>query len=81
MRKQKRGLLYIISVLIFFSIILNNQKIFATNTANLFQKSEEYTDEYKEWLELSDDEKVLIDVKSLYRKDELDASGMRYWRL
>lgn len=31
--------------------------------------------------ELSDDEKVLIDVKSLYRKDELEASGMRYWRL
>lgn len=31
--------------------------------------------------ELSDDEKVLIDVKSLYRKDELKASGMRYWRL
>lgn len=31
--------------------------------------------------ELADNEKVLIDVKSLYRKDELDASGMRYWRL
>lgn len=31
--------------------------------------------------EISDAEKVLIDVKSLYRKDELDASGMRYWRL
>lgn len=31
--------------------------------------------------ELKDDEKVLIDVKSLYRKDELDASGIRYWRL
>lgn len=31
--------------------------------------------------ELGDGEKVLIDVKSLYRKDELDASGMRYWRL
>ena len=31
--------------------------------------------------ELKDDEKVLIDVKSLYRKDELDISGMRYWRL
>ena len=30
---------------------------------------------------LSDDEKVLIDVKSLYRMDELKASGMRYWRL
>lgn len=31
--------------------------------------------------ELSDDEKVLIDVKSLYRMDELKASGMRFWRL
>lgn len=31
--------------------------------------------------ELSDSEKVLIDVKSLYRRDELEASGMRYWRL
>ena len=29
----------------------------------------------------SDDEKVLIDVKSLYRMDELKASGMRFWRL
>lgn len=31
--------------------------------------------------ELSDEEKVLIDVKSLYRLDELKASGMRYWRM
>lgn len=31
--------------------------------------------------DLPDDEKVLIDVKSLYRMDELNASGMRYWRL
>ena len=30
---------------------------------------------------LSDEEKVLIDVKSLYRMDELRASGMRFWRL
>lgn len=29
----------------------------------------------------ADDEKVLIDVKSLYRMDELKASGMRFWRL
>ncbi len=28
-----------------------------------------------------DDEKVLIDVKSLYRLDELKASGLRFWRL
>ena len=31
--------------------------------------------------DVPDDEKVLIDVKSLYRMDELNASGMRYWRL
>lgn len=30
---------------------------------------------------LNDEEKVLIDVKSLYRMDELKASGMRFWRL
>lgn len=30
---------------------------------------------------LKDNEKVLIDVKSLYRIDELEASQMRYWRL
>ena len=31
--------------------------------------------------ELPDEEKVLVDVKSLYRMDELRASGMKYWRL
>ena len=31
--------------------------------------------------ELKDDETVLVDVKSLYRMDELKASGMRFWRL
>lgn len=31
--------------------------------------------------DLPDCEKVLIDVKSLYRMDELKASGMRFWRL
>lgn len=31
--------------------------------------------------EIPDSEKVLVDVKSLYRMDELKASGMRFWRL
>lgn len=31
--------------------------------------------------ELQDSEKVLVDVKSLYRMDELKASSMRFWRL
>ena len=30
---------------------------------------------------IPDEEKILIDVKSVYRVDELKASGMRYWRL
>lgn len=31
--------------------------------------------------ELPDEEKILIDVKGLYRMDELKASGMKFWRL
>ncbi len=31
--------------------------------------------------DLPDNEKVLVDVKSLYRMDELKASGMKFWRL
>ena len=31
--------------------------------------------------DITDKEKVLIDVKSLYRMDELNASGMRFWRM
>ena len=31
--------------------------------------------------ESADDEKVLIDVKGLYKVEELKASGMRWWRL
>lgn len=31
--------------------------------------------------ELTDNEKILIDVKSVYRREELEISGMRYWRL
>ncbi len=31
--------------------------------------------------DIPDEEKVLIDVKSLYRMDELKASGMRFWRM
>lgn len=31
--------------------------------------------------DVPDNEKVLVDVKALYRMDELKASGMRFWRL
>lgn len=39
-------------------------------------------DEIKKLFKTCDDaEKVLIDVKGLYKVSELDASGMKYWRL
>lgn len=41
---------------------------------SLMQLKEKFKD-------VPDSEKVLIDVKSLYRMDELKASGMRFWRL
>ena len=31
--------------------------------------------------DVSDDQKVLIDVKGLYKVDELKTSGVRWWRL
>ena len=31
--------------------------------------------------DVQDNEKVLIDVKGLYRMDDLKASGMIWWRL
>ena len=30
---------------------------------------------------VNDGEKVLVDVKGLYKVSELQASGMKYWRL
>lgn len=35
----------------------------------------------KLYKESSDDEKVLLDVKGLYTVQDLNNSGMRYWRL
>ena len=31
--------------------------------------------------DVADDEKVLVDVKGLYKVSDLDASGMKWWRL
>lgn len=35
----------------------------------------------KLYRECADDEKVLLDVKGIYKVEELDKSGMKYWRL
>lgn len=46
-------------------ILLANQKVFATNVANLFQK-EEYTEDFEKWLELSDEEKKNTIMPRMY---------------
>ena len=40
-----------------------------------------YEDYEKLYKESPDDEKVLLDVKGLYTVQDLNNSGMRYWRL
>ena len=64
MKKLKKTV-KIITLLVFMLILLANQKVFATNVANLFQK-EEYTEEFKKWLELSDEEKKNTIMPRMY---------------
>ena len=42
---------------------------------------ESLNDIKKLYRDCADGEKVLIDVKGLYKVDDLKKSGMRYWRL
>ena len=46
----------IVFLLILMLNLLANHKVFAANIANEIQK-EEYTEDFKKWLELSDEEK------------------------
>lgn len=62
MKKQNKSLIIILLVLILISI--SSQKIYASNT-NLFQKTE-YSEEFKKWLELSDEEKENSIIPRMY---------------
>lgn len=62
MKKQNKSLIILLLVLILISI--SSQKIYASNT-NLFQKTE-YSEEFKKWLELSDEEKENSIIPRMY---------------
>ena len=53
-KHMKKGFITILLILIL--IILSNQRIFAKNNQNSFQKVE-YSEDFKKWLELSEEEK------------------------
>ena len=59
----------------------NGQILMANSTMEAIQRAQAAFAGEAERAGLKDEEKVLIDVKSLYRMDELRASGMRFWRL
>ena len=64
MKKLKKAV-KIITLLVFMLILLANQRVFATNVANLFQK-EEYSEDFQKWLELSDEEKKNTMMPRMY---------------
>ena len=63
MKKQKK---FIILILLLLAIILSpNCNVLANNNSNSFQKVE-YSDEFKDWLELSDEEKNKVMQPTMY---------------
>ena len=64
MKKLKRNFVAII-VLFFMLILLIDQKVFASSIENLVEKVE-YTDDFKRWLELSDEEKEKVMQPRMY---------------
>lgn len=64
MRKLKIAVTSI-TIVIFMLVLLANCKVFASSNQNLFQM-EEYTEEFKEWLKLSDEEKENVIMPRMY---------------
>ena len=58
MKKLKKSLIIIIS-LVFILVLLITRQVFASNNQNLIQRKE-YSEEFKKWLELSDEEKKKV---------------------
>lgn len=69
MKKQKKSLIILLLVLILISI--SSQKIYASNT-NLFQKKE-YSEEFKKWIELSDEEKENSIIPRMYEIENTES--------
>lgn len=64
MKKLKKSVI-VITLLVIILILLAYQKVFASNTINLFQKTE-YTEDFKKWLELSEEEKKHVMMPRMY---------------
>ena len=63
--KKLKNTVKIIFLLILMLNLLANHKVFAANIANEIQK-EEYTEDFKKWLELSDEEKQKTIMPRMY---------------
>lgn len=63
--KKLKKVFNIITLLIIILIILLGSKVFASNDANSIQKLE-YTEDFKKWLELSDEEKKNTIMPRMY---------------
>lgn len=63
--KKLKNIFIILTLLFFILIFLANQKVFASNPANLFQKVE-YSEEFQKWLELSDEERMHVMQPRMY---------------
>lgn len=65
MKKLKKAIS--ITILVFLIlIILSNQKVFAINNVNILER-EEYTEDFKKWLELSEEEKQNVIMPNPYK--------------
>lgn len=63
MKKLKKAVT--ISLLIFILTVLANQAVFASNPANLLERVE-YSEDFKKWLKLSDEEKKNVMIPRMY---------------
>ena len=74
MIKKLKKMFIVIALLVFTLILLADYKVLATNSENVFQKVE-YTEEFKKWLELSEEEKKDTMMPRMY---EIPYTKMEY---
>lgn len=63
--KKLKKMIVVLILLILLIMFLTTQKVFASNSTNLFEPVE-YSDDFKRWLELSDEEKKNVMMPRMY---------------
>ena len=63
--KKLKKIMVVLILLILLIMFLTTKKVFANNSANLFEPVE-YSDDFKKWLELSDEEKKNVIIPRMY---------------